>query len=185
MKRAMVSCGVMLAALLTAAAADDGGPAIRRVKLPDHGALDLPAPPTWRITAESFLGWLAPKISFSPPEGKAFSVSITVSWASNDDPHFNDPKTVLKAVTKVRDLAVDGATTRHIPILEIKGEELSGHYFTATVREPRPDDWRYMTVGAAALKDLLLKFAIYSNDPGQPEAASALAMLQKARRVEQ
>jgi hypothetical protein len=159
---------------------------VRRIKLPppEHGAIDLPAPPSWRVEAERPLVFVAPTITFSPPEGRAFSVLITVLRNANDDPHFNDPKTVSKLVAKARDLAVESATTRHIQILELNGDQLSGYYFTATDRKPKPGEWLYMTHGSASLQDLLLRFTIFSNDPKQPEAAATLAMLQKAQRVQ-
>ena len=184
MKRAIAICIAMLTGLSAVDTADESSPAIRRIKLPDHGYLDLPAPSAWLVKAERPLAFVAPTISFDPPEGNAFSVLITVIRNVNGDPKFNDAKSVSNAVAKARDMAVKSATTRHIPILELKGDQLTGYYFTATDRAPKPGEWRYMTHGSAALLDLLLTFTVFSNDPQQPEAAQALAMLQKASHVE-
>ena len=193
MKR-MVILVALLVLSFAANASDDPSPVVRRVKLPppEQGAIDLPAPPTWQVKAERPLAFVAPTVSFIPPEGDAFSVLITILRNVNDDPDFTHAKTLSKAVAKKRDLAVEFATTRHIPILEFQGDQLFGYYFTATDREftetdrePKPGEWIYMTSGFAALGDLQLSFTIFSNDPDQPEAASTLAMLQNARRVDQ
>jgi hypothetical protein len=183
MKTAVVKVLLIFAAVCSVAVAGDTGPAMRRVKLPDNGALDLPAPPAWRVEANRPLAFLPPTIEFSPAEGKAFSILITVLTGADNDPHFNEPKSVSRTVAKARDKAVDSATSRHIPILELKGERLFGYYFSATDRSPEPDGWKYMTHGSAALEDLLLTFTIFSNDPKQPEVEPTLAMLRQAKRV--
>ena len=183
MKSGVAKGFLVFAALSCAAAAGDTGPALRRVNLSGNGALDLPAPPTWHVEATRPLAFLPPTIEFSPAEGKSFSILITVLTRPENDTHFNDPKTVSRRVAKARDKAVESATTRHITILELKGEQLSGYYFSATDRHPEPDGWKYMTHGSAALDDLLLIFTIFSNDPEQPEVEPTLAMLRQAMRV--
>jgi hypothetical protein len=167
----------------SAAASDEDGFTWRRIKLPDHGSIELLAPAAWTVEAERFFLDPFPTIELKSPGGKEFSVLITPTWGTPDKPHFNDPANVLKFVKRARDKAVKWATTHHIDIVEIKGEHLAGYYFSAIDRHPKPGDWKYMTHGCAALEDLLLVFTILSNDAAQPEAAATLIMLQKAKRT--
>jgi hypothetical protein len=135
------------------------------------------------VHAQRFFLFQFPTIEIIPPGGKGFLVRITPAWGTPDKPHFNSPANVRKFVKRARDKAVKWATTRHIDIVEIKGEHLAGYYFAAVDRNSKPGEWKYITRGYAALEDLLLEFTILSNDAAQPEAAATLIMLQKAKRT--
>jgi hypothetical protein len=172
-----------LAPRAPAAAPDEGGLNWTSIELPGRGGFELPAPAAWKVEVHRFLVLQPPTIEYKPPEGKGFSVLITASWGAPGKPQFNDPAHVLKIVKWARDQAVDWATTRHIDIVELKGERLAGYYFSAIDRNPKPGEWKYMTHGWAAFEDLLLEFTILSPDAAQPETAATLIMLQKAKRT--
>jgi hypothetical protein len=190
MTRARAWCSAVLALTMlglapgasTAASVEDGLNWVR-IKLPDHGGIELPAPADWKVEVRRFLLLQAPTIEYMPPEGQGFSVLITPSWGAPGEPQFNDPAQVLKIIKRAKDKAVEWATTRHIDIVEFKGERLAGYYFSAIDRDPKPGGWKYMTHGWAALGDLLLEFTILSNDAAQPDAAATIGMLQKAVRT--
>ena len=182
--RAWCSAFLTLATLSLAPGAstadsDDDGLTWRSIKLPDHGSIELLAPAAWTVDAQWFFLDPFPTIEFKRPNEQEFYVTIVPTWGTR--PHLTDPATVLKFTKRARDKAVHWATTRHIDIVEIKGEHLAGYYFSAIDRNPRT--WKYMTHGCAALEDLVLVFTILTNDPARPEPAATLIMLQKAKRT--
>jgi hypothetical protein len=190
MTRARAWCSAVLALTTlslapgaSTAATDEDGFTWRRIKLPDHGSIELLAPAAWTVDAQRFFLFQFPTIELKRPEEEGFYVLITPTWGSPDKPHFNDPANVLKITKRARNKAVAWATTRHIDIVEIKGEHLAGYYFSAIDRDPKQGVWKYMTHGWAALGDLLLEFTILNNDAAQPDAAATIVMLQKAVRT--
>ncbi len=173
---------IALPALL--AATEPEGHTLRRIELPGDGTLVLSTPSAWRASATRPSRDFPPTLEFTPPSGNTFSVKVTVMSPLKPEPL--ELSNVKKTVKASRARAAESAETQEqeIEIRELQGENnVSGYYFSAVDKYPKPGEWCYMTHGLAVLKDLLLSFTVLSNDPAQPEAAETLKMLQGATRV--
>jgi hypothetical protein len=84
------------------AASDEDGLTWRRIKLPDHGGIELLALAAWSVEAQRFFLFQFPTIEIIPPVGKGFLVRITPSWGTPDKLHFNDPANVQKRIKLAR-----------------------------------------------------------------------------------
>jgi hypothetical protein len=71
---------------------------------------------------------------------------------------------------------------REIPILEIHGGSGIGYYFSVTDKAPAPDEYKYLTQGALAVDDLLLTFAVLTNEADSSVVKEALDVVRSARR---
>jgi hypothetical protein len=154
-----------------------------QVSLADHGSVTFQVPEGWVSQVKRQSPSTPPTVSFDPPSGERFNVQITVIWKTPDVPAF-DPEHLRKVVEQSRDQAAQGATIRGPGLKEVTGEAVHGWCYSAMDEHSKaqPGDWKYMTQGAAAFPDdLLLTFTILSNDPGEPEAALALAMIRTSK----
>jgi len=158
-----------------------GGPL--QVSLADHGSVTFQVPEGWVSQVQRQSPRSPPTVSFDPPSGEGFNVQITVIWKTPDVPAF-DLEHLRKVVEQSRDKAAEGATIRTPGLKEVTGEAVRGWCYSAMDEHSKaePGDWKYMTQGAAAFgDDLLLTFTILGNDPGEPEAAMALAMIRTSK----
>jgi hypothetical protein len=63
----------------------------RTFALPQHGALILGVPNSWKQNVRQPPGDLPPTITLSPEKGDEFKVLITPLWSPKKDPTFNKP----------------------------------------------------------------------------------------------
>ena len=176
---AVCLCIVLPAMLM---ATEPEGHTSRRIELPwsqQHGprVLVLSAPSSWRSAATHRSEGALPTIVFLPESGRAFSLVVDIIPLK---PEKLDLSNIKKGVKGVRDRTAKPDGKQEIEIRDLQGtNNLSGYYFSAPNKDPKKE-WRYVTFGAAVLRDLSLTFALQSNDPAQPEVAETLEMIKGA-----
>ena len=183
MKIQMVAIAGLVAAFAMAWTCGDEleGLTWKQIRLPGRGAVLLQVPKDWRVVSAQANEDGRPTIEFGPLVGEGFVAHISVFWRAEDRPFRK--KEVLKWVREARDLAAQSATTTKIPILEVESSSVTGFYFTAIDKNPKPGEWLYMTHGSALLADVRFTFTALSNDPTQPEAAVLLEIVKNAKKT--
>jgi hypothetical protein len=86
---------------------------------------------------------------------------------------------VQQAADKVKPTALE----HYLPVEELTGAPGRGYYFSATDREPKPDEFKYLTQGMLLVGDVVVSFAILTNDAQEEVRDQALAMLKSASHV--
>jgi hypothetical protein len=161
-----------------AALAEERG--VRHFQLPGHGSLQLDVPGSWKDDVEQPPNRLSPTIRFEPKSGVPFEVVITPSWPPKKDtppPGAEEMKRQVRlAAERVRPEAVEES----IEVLELKGASGPGYYFSVTDREPKPDEYKFMTEGVIRVGDLMVTFTILTHDGQADIVMDALAMLKDA-----
>lgn len=71
------------------------------------------------------------------------------------------------------------AGERSAEIKELKKKEILGYYYTLTDKAPKPGEWKYMTLGMARFKELLVLFTILTDSQEAPEKDTALRILRR------
>ena len=147
-----------LALALTASAAELWQE--RTLSIADRGTLVFSSPRAWtQQTSQS-----PPSIRFSNSSGRKFVVFITAQWSPTQDSSFNSPARVRALVEETAVKISPQAVERAIPIDEIQGTDGRGYYFSATDKDPDPNEYKYLTQGALAVDDLLLTFTVLTNE---------------------
>ncbi|HKR58661.1 MAG TPA: hypothetical protein VJS64_02920 [Pyrinomonadaceae bacterium] len=150
----------------------------RTLSVADRGTLVLFSPRAWvQQTNQS-----PPSIRFSNSSGQKFVVFITAQWSPTQDSSFNSPVRLHALIEDTAAKISPQAVERTIPIDEINGTDGRGYYFSATDKAPAPDEYKYLTQGALAVDDLLLRFTVLTNETESSVVNDALNMVRSARR---
>ena len=167
---------VTLTFVLTASAAEPWQE--RRFLIADRGTLVLSTPRAWtQQTSQS-----PPTIRFYNSTGQQFVVLITTLWSPTQDTSFNSSAKVRALVEETAVKLSPQAVERAIPINEMQSTAGKGYYFSVTVKDPGPNEYKYLTQGALAVDDLILTFRVLTNEAGSSVVNDAFDVLRSARR---
>lgn len=160
-----------------AARADETG--LRRYELPNLDTLELRLPAGWVDRVEQQPGGpLA--IELGPAEGPQFQVFVTPEWVDPTQPEIRETPALRDAIRDAAERVKPQAVENFLEVRQLNGANGIGYYFAATDRDPRADEFKYMSQGALEVGDLTLWFTILTNDGQDTVAVEALSILQTA-----
>lgn len=179
-KRLSGSCAAA-ALLMCAACALAEESATRSYPLPDHGALQLNVPKSWREEVKQPPDGEPPTITFRPARGEAFQIMVTPVYP----PRAGMPMPALAAVKadveKAAAQAAPQAAERRLAIHDIRGPGGAGYYFSATDKAPAPGEYRLMTQAELLAGGVVPVMTALSNDASGAVQSQALEMIKSAR----
>lgn len=165
-------------AIATAAVAADGEK--KAFPLPDKSSLELTIPAGWQDETKANPGAAAATLALTPREGPPFQVVMTPIArqrpGTSADTAIRMRQSVQDAADKVKPSAVEPILTAEA----LTGAPGPGYYFSATDREPKPGEFKYLTQGMLLVGDVVVSFAILTNDGQEKVKDEALAMLKRA-----
>ena len=171
------------AAAVAPVAAARPGWSVRALEVAGHGRLVLSLPPGW-VVSEPGEGTL---VTITKP-GARFRVLLTPMWnpGEPESPQARADSAQLFAELARRE-ALAGSVEREIPLEELGGPGVRGSYFSSTDRslvgrEARPDEFRHVLQGAAAVGPVILAFTLLDAGPGAWRA-DVLDVVRTARHV--
>jgi hypothetical protein len=171
---------LLFTAGLAAAPARADESSLRRYELPNHDTLELSIPAGWAEHFEVPQGGGPPTIEIAVVDGGPRQVFVRPEWT---DPTAKEVRELRQLRDAVRDLAEriqPEAVENYLEVRHIAGTNGVGFYFTATDRDPRADEFKFMSQGALQAGSLTLWFTILTNEGQDTVAVEALAMLQGA-----
>ena len=142
--------------------------------LPDSSKLELTIPADWKDELKERT------ISLTPREGAPFQVVVTPVGRQRPG---TSPDTSIAMRQSVQDAADKVKPSAAEPILTaeaLTGAPWPGFYFSATDREPKPGEFKYLTQGMLLVGDVIVSFGIVTNDGQEKVRDQALAMLKSA-----
>jgi len=145
--------------------------------LPDHGRLLLAVPAAWDVEIRPVQGRAPPTLHLSPRNGKTFHVMLTPMWTADAATPFPDDESVRAKVSAAATEAQLQSVEQTLTVLELSGKADHGYYFTVTDRDPKPEEWKYLTQGIIRIGPVDLAFSVLTNDGQDSVIKSALAML--------
>jgi len=171
--------GLLLSfAVATTAVAADGEKKV--FPLPDSSKLELTIPAGWKGEAKTAQGKAPAMIVLTPREGAGFQVVITPVArqrpGTSADTAIQMRQSVQDAADKVKASAAESILTAE----ELTGAPGPGYYFSATDREPKPTEFKYLTQGMLLVGDVIVSFGILTNDGQEKAKDEALAILKGA-----
>jgi hypothetical protein len=175
---AMVLSITFLVAIVTFA----GGPkAVKKYPIPEHGALELNVPTSWKGEVHKPQENMPPTIIFKPAVGKDFEVLITVLWDTAGEQDFNNPAKVRTLVENDGQKILPKSVENRLVVQQIRGINNIGYFFSLTDKAPNPGEFRYITRGGIAVGNLLLNVTILHRVKDSQSVKDALSMLRKAK----
>lgn len=152
----------------------------RTFALPQHGALILGVPDSWKQNVRQPLGDLPPTITLSPEKGDEFKVLITPLWSPKKDTTFNRPDKVRKLIDSELRGMLHGSVEQYVVIQEFKGAYGIGYYFLVTDKAPKLGEYPYVVRAGVGVGDLLLSVTILSRSKNNIGITSTIKALQEA-----
>jgi hypothetical protein len=145
--------------------------------LPDNSKLELAIPAGWQDELKE------KSIALSPREGAPFQVVLTPvarqKAGGSADTAIQMRHNVQQAADKVKPSALE----QYLAVEELKGASGPGYYFSATDREPKPGEFKYLFQGMLLVGDVVVAFSILTNDAQEKVGDQALAMLKSASHI--
>jgi hypothetical protein len=165
--------GLLLSfAIATTAIAADGEK--KAFALPDNSKLELTIPPGWKDELKE------KSIALTPREGAGFKVVITPVARQRPGTSADTAIQMRDSVQQAADRVKPGAAEQYLPVEQLTGFPGPGYYFSATDREPKPTEFKYLTQGMLLVGDVVVSFGILTNDGQEKARDEALAMLKSA-----
>lgn len=172
---------LFLAALLPAVPAFAADKlAQKRYPLPEErGTFVLNAPVAWKDQVQQ-PPQSPPTILFTPATGKPFQVLITPIWKPRPDIPTPSKEALRENVQRAADELKSERIENKIKLVEIQGKTGPGFYYSATDKAPKPDEFKFLTQGRIMVSELMVTFAILTNDGQQQVVRDALTMIRGA-----
>lgn len=163
---------VLYLAIVTTAFAAEGEK--KAFALPDSSKLELAIPSGWKDELKE------KSIVLTPPEGAPFRVVITPIARQRPGASADTAIKMRHSVQQAADKVKPSALEEYLAVEELTGAPGPGYYFSATDREPKPGEFKYLTQGMLLVGDVVISFGILTNDAQEKVRDEALAMVKSA-----
>lgn len=179
--RCLLLCGALLLSLLpgaTGAATEERAP--RTFTLTPGATLDLALPKTWKHQLQQPPTG-RPILLLTPGSGAAFQILITPVWADRPELTLPGTEEIRRNVTQALEQARPQAVETTLTLKEVMSSYARGYYFTATDKQPKEGEYKYMTQGMLRVGESVLMFTVLSQDGGESVVTGAIELLKQAR----
>ena len=170
----------LLLSFLTAATASAADGEKKAFPLPDKSSLELTIPAQWKEELKANKGSAPASILLTPREGAPFEVFVTPVTRQKPGASADTAIQMRHGVQQAADKVKPSAAEPVLSVEELTGAPGPGYYFSATDREPKPSEFKYLTQGMLLVGDLVVSFAVLTNDGQEKVRDEALTMLRKA-----
>lgn len=164
--------------LLSVALAADGEK--KAFALPDNSRLELAIPAGWKDELKPNAGKAPATISLTPREGAPFQIVVTPVGRQRPGTSADTAIGMRQSVQDAADKVKPGAVEPILIAEALTGAPGPGFYFSATDRDPKPGEFKYLTQGMLLVGDVIVSFGILTNDTQEKVRDHALAMLKSA-----
>ncbi len=172
----------LLAAALVFSSAAPAQPAPKRFAIPGHGSLLLNVPAEWRVADKSTANPPAVTLSVRPATGDSFNLQVTALWPEPAKMAAMTPEVIKERVQATSKDLLKQSVEKEAPLLELRGKETLGYYFSLTDRESQntAGDYKYIAQGTVTVGEVVLIFTFLHREPATPAKNQALQMVADA-----
>ena len=169
--------GCLLLSFATAATAVAADGEKKAFALPDNSKLELAIPAGWKDELKE------KSLALSPREGAPFQVVLTPVARQKPGASADTTIQMRHNVQQAADKVKPSALEPYLAVEDLKGASGPGYYFSATDREPKPGEFKYLSQGMLLVGDVVVAFSILTNDAQEKVRDQALAMLKSASHI--
>lgn len=180
MRRSVIIALLASASILAGSHARAEEPTVHRYELPNLDTLELGLPTGWIDNVDQPPGGGPPTIELGPADGAPFQVFVTPEWKDPNAPEIRETSALRDAIRDASDRIKPQVVESFLEVRQLSGVNGIGYYFSATDRDPRADEFKYMSQGVLQVGELTLWFTILTNDGQDTVAVEALTILQTA-----
>ena len=125
-------------------------------------------------------GSAPPTIVLTPRDEAPFEVLVTSVARQRPGASADTAIKMRLSVQQAADKVKPSAVEPYLSVEELAGAPGRGYYFSATDREPKPGEYKYLTQGMLLVGDVVVAFSILTNDGQEKVRDQALAILKSA-----
>jgi hypothetical protein len=151
--------------------------------LPDKSSLELRIPAGWTDELKTNPGAGPATMVLAPREGAPFQVVVTPVARQRPGTSVDTAIKMRQSVQQAADKVKPGAVEPYLPVEELAGAPGPGYFFSATDRDPKPGEYKYLTQGMLLVGDVIVSFSVLTNDGQEKVRDEALAMLKGASHI--
>jgi hypothetical protein len=156
---------------------------IRRYGIPKLGHLEMSVPVQWQ---ENFMPLEDPpllNLAYFLPSTGDFYMKITAAWAPQEADSLPDSASIRRTVEETGKSALEMSIEKKLRLHEIRGPAAAGFYFKVTDKQDElpPEEFKYMTQGAAVVDGLTVIFTSFSNLKDMPAVSDSIEIIESAR----
>lgn len=175
-----VCIGTALVVASTVAAGAAQQPEMRSYTVADEGLLTLYVPKHWNDSKSQLSIGLPRTIRFSSGEGERFEVLFSARWSGRADPSVVEPNFLLSVTTYGAKIAAPQALEPELQVHSLPTHTGEAYVFSATDKDPKPGEYRYMVQGAVNVQGLVCTFTILTDGQNSAALADAIEMIRTA-----
>ena len=172
---------LLFLATVTGAIAADGEK--KAFALPDNSKLELAIPAGWKDELKAGQGSSPPTVALTPRDGAPFEVTVVPIARQKPGASADTAIRMRHNVQQSADKVKPSATEQYLPVEQLAGAPGPGYYFSATDREPKPNEFKHLTQGMLLVGDVVVGFSVLTNDGQEKVREQALAMLKSASHI--
>ena len=173
----MSRLGCLFLSLATATIAFGAEGEKKAFALPDNSKLELTIPDGWKDELKE------KSIILSPRDGAPFRVAMTPVARQKPGASTDTAIKMRVSVQQGADKVKPGAIEQYLAVEQLTGAPGPGYFFSATDREPKPNEFKHLTQGMLLVGDVVVAFSILTNDAQEKVRDQALAMLKSASHI--
>jgi hypothetical protein len=183
----MISRLLLFAAVLALPSATLAQPAPKRFAIAGHGTLVLNVPAQWRVADKATANPPAVSVSLRPPTGDSFELQMTAVWLEPAKRAEMTPEAIKERVQATSKDLLKQAVEKEAQLIELRGQQALGYYFSLTDRESRNSgtDYRHIAEGTVTVGEVVLIFTFLHREPGTPAKDQALQIVREAAYVKE
>jgi hypothetical protein len=175
--------GWLLLSFATATMAIGADAEKKAFALPDKSSLELTIPAGWKDELKANPGSAPATILLSPRDGAPFQLFVTPVARQGAGASVATAIKMRDSVQQAADKVKPSAVEQYLPVEELSGAPGPGYYFSATDREPKAGEYKYLTQGMLLVGDVVVSFIVLTNDGQEKVRDEALAMLKSASHI--
>lgn len=153
---------------------------VKNYALPNQSVFFIPVPPSWQDTILQPPENLPPTIRFKPISGEPFEVYITPIPPKSPTDKKISMKEIENMVALSAEHAQPSAVEKNLQVKNIGEKTPHGFYFSATDKNPKPGEFRYMTQGIIKLGDGTATFTVLTNTGSDVVVEDTLKAIEQA-----
>jgi hypothetical protein len=157
----------------------------KRFAIPGHGSLLLNVPAEWRVADKVSANPPAVALSMRPASGDSFDLEVTALWLEPAKMAGMTPEVIKERVQATSKDLLKQSVEKEAPLLELRGKEALGYYFSLTDRESQntAGDYKHIAQGTVTVGEALVIFTFLHREPTAPAKDQALQMITAATYV--
>jgi hypothetical protein len=178
----MILRRALYAAALLFASTALAQPVPQRFAIPQHGAVLLNVPSDWQAADKAAANPPSVAIRLQPADGDSFDLQMTAVWLEPAKRAEMTPQVIKERVQATSKELLPQSIEQQAPLIELRGKQALGYYFSLTDRESRNQgsDYKYIAEGTVTVGELVLIFTFLHRQAGTPAREQALQVVRDA-----